>query len=109
VIRKKRTEITIETDRLVIISNSSSLNKHCLACGAEEATMLTIDEAAAMADASPAAVRLWIKANRLHFVEPIQGTILICFNSLDASLPELRASASEAGRRLLSPPSTEGI
>ena len=107
-IRKKRTEITIETDRLVIISSSTSLNEYCPACG-REAAMLTIDEAAALADTSPAAIHLCVEAKRLHTVEPDQGTILICFNSLDASLPELRASASEAGRRLLSPPSTEGI
>ena len=107
-IRKKRTEITIETDRLVIISNSTSLNKPRPACG-REAAMLNINEAAALADTSPAAIRLRVEAKRLHTVEPAQGTTFICFNSLDASLPELRASASEAGRRLLSPPSTEGI
>jgi hypothetical protein len=79
---KKRTEITIETDRLVLISERRSKQvAWCEAC-AREVEMVSVDEAAALAGTSSRMIYRQVEAQTLHFMETPEGRLLICLNSL---------------------------
>ncbi|HEY3025953.1 MAG TPA: hypothetical protein VGJ55_07380 [Pyrinomonadaceae bacterium] len=80
--RRKRTEITIETDRtLVITGRGRGLSDWCPACAAG-VRMLTVDEAAALAGVSPLTMFRMIEVQQLHCVGIPGGPVLVCFNSL---------------------------
>jgi excisionase family DNA binding protein len=82
---KKRTLITIETDRVLMIDGgrrrSSSRAAWCAACGSQ-ARMLTVDEAAAVAQTTSRTIYQWVEARKLHFTETADGRLFICLNSL---------------------------
>ena len=79
--RRRRTEITIETERVLVFSRPSRLVAWCDGCGAQ-AEMVTADEAALIAGVSSRTVYRWVEAGRLHFAEPERGALLVCLKSL---------------------------
>jgi hypothetical protein len=80
--RKSRTEITIETDRIIVISRSrNSLPIWCQACE-KRVSMVTIDEAAIVGQVSSRAICRWIEKGELHFIETASGRLLICLDSI---------------------------
>ena len=80
---KRRTEITIETDRLLVLRHHRRAHAEakCAACGAET-PMVTVDEAAAMSRTSSRAIYRLVEAEQLHFTETSEGRLFICPNSL---------------------------
>ena len=79
----RRTEITVETRRTLIIRNGRPYRlDRCAECGAQ-AQMTTANEAAILAGVSPRAIYQLIEARKLHFVEMPDGVVLICPNSLE--------------------------
>lgn len=82
---KRRTEITIKTDRLVIVRCSRSTNfaAWCESC-ASPARMLSVDEAAMVSRSSSRAIYQRVEANQLHFTETPEGRLLVCLTSLEA-------------------------
>lgn len=84
---KKRVEITIETERVIIAPSSSS--QPCLWCDscAMQVDMLTPDLAAAQINVPPRLIYRWIEAGQLHYREDSDGAILICRNSLFGDQP----------------------
>ena len=80
----RRMRITIQTERLLVMSSSKSLHSPCAACG-EEVRMVTIDQAAILARVSSRDIYREVEAGMLHFMETIEGSLLICFNSLNGS------------------------
>ena len=85
----RRMRITIETERLLVISRGKSLYSLCSACG-DEVRMVTIDQAAALARISSRELYREVEAGMLHFIETTEGSVLICFNSLNGSDFETR-------------------
>jgi excisionase family DNA binding protein len=85
---KKRTEITIETDRTVVISRRSvQLRAWCEACE-RKVLMITVDEAASLARVTSRTVYRWVEGGKLHFVETPEGRLQVCSEStLRAGLP----------------------
>ncbi|HWO01051.1 MAG TPA: helix-turn-helix domain-containing protein [Blastocatellia bacterium] len=78
----RRIEITIETDRALVIRRRSGWVKAwCRECG-KTVTMVTPDEASALAHVSSRTVYRWVETRRLHFAETLDGRLLICLNSL---------------------------
>jgi hypothetical protein len=77
-----KTEITVETHRVLTIKRGT---RHRLAwceeCG-KQARMMTADEAAILAGVSPRAIYRRIEARELHFVETSNGLVFICLNSV---------------------------
>lgn len=91
---KRRTEITIETDRLLVLGSgqhtaSGSHERHlrpliwCLSC-ADHVRPLSTDEAAIQAHVSSLTIFHWVESERLHYIESPDGLLLICPNSLQA-------------------------
>jgi len=82
---KRRTEITIETDRVFVMSRRRiSVLTWCVACGAR-VTMITPDEAALSARTSSRTIYRWMEAERVHFTETADGLLLVCTNSLSSA------------------------
>lgn len=77
--RKKRTEIVVETSRLIIIGKTTAA--WCDDCGAH-VTMLTPEQAAAAAGTSARTVYRQAELGQLHFTETSTGSLLICHGSL---------------------------
>ena len=78
----KRTEITIETDRLVVLSKRKvSVVSWCRECN-QRVKMITVDEAASIAGVTSRTMYRWADAEKLHFTETSEGRLLICRESL---------------------------
>lgn len=79
---KKRTEIAIETERVVVIRRRRSLvQAWCQLCG-RQVVMVTVDEAARIAFVSERTIYRWVENEKLHFAETADGGLLICLNSI---------------------------
>jgi hypothetical protein len=79
---RSKTEITVETHRIVAIKRGSRYRlAWCEACG-ELARMVAADEAAILAGVSPRAVYQLLEARKLHFAETPDRVVLICLTSL---------------------------
>jgi hypothetical protein len=88
--KKKRTEITIETDRVLIIKRPKGLVPGwCPKC-AQQVEMVVPDQAAAITCVSTRTVYRWVEAEKIHFTENPDGLLLICLNSLFLERPEGR-------------------
>ena len=80
--RKKRTELIIETTRVFVAGGGSSqVRTWCERCGGE-APMVAVDQAAAVAGVPVATVHQRIEAVAVHCAEPPEGLLLVCLNSL---------------------------
>ena len=83
----KRTEITIETDRIVVLSSRKvSVVSWCHECS-QRTKMVSVDEAATTAGVSPRAIYRSVEAQEVHFLERADGLLLICPRSLPTSDP----------------------
>lgn len=79
---KKRTEITIETERILLISSrSDSFILWCERCG-RRMPMLTVDEASAVTRDSVEEILRKIEDQQLHCVQMHGSRLRICLNSL---------------------------
>jgi hypothetical protein len=80
----KRTEITIDTQRFVVIrKHRGSMRTWCELCRAE-VDMIRPDEAAALSNLSSRIIYRWIEESRLHFQESA-GVLRICANSFSTN------------------------
>lgn len=81
----KRTEITIETRRVMVIGRRQILIRAwCEGCLAE-VEMITPNEAARLAGVSTRTIYRWIEEERLHFVEEHGAPPIICAESLNTT------------------------
>ena len=82
---RKRTEITIETDRIVVLSRRKvSIVSWCRECN-QRVKMVTVDEAASIAGVTSRTMYRWADAEKLHFTETADGVLMICRASLTLS------------------------
>jgi excisionase family DNA binding protein len=82
--RKRRTEITVETERVVVIrQNRSVVHAWCAAC-AQHVTMLTAEEAARLVGVTRRTIYALVEAGNTHFSESRDGALFICLKSLTA-------------------------
>ena len=73
-----RTEITIETESLVIYrSGSDSLRAWCQPCG-QESLLLTPEAAAKLASVTTSVIYARVEAGTLHYTEVSDGAVFIC-------------------------------
>ncbi len=82
--RKKRTEITVETNRTLVIRRRRTLvATRCERC-TERGMMVSVQEAAVLASLSLRTIYALVEAGRVHSTEIQDGGLLICLNSLTA-------------------------
>ena len=82
--KRKRTEITIETDRTFYISSPRIVLSWCAQCEAQ-VEMLTVDEAAILRRVSSRAMFQRVESQQVHASENANGLLLICLNSLSGT------------------------
>jgi hypothetical protein len=79
---KKRTEITVETERILVIRRRyRAIEAWCDSC-AEQVVMIRPDQAAAVSGQSLRTIFGDIERKDLHFMEQADGMLLICLSSL---------------------------
>ena len=82
---KRRTKITVETDEIMIIRQRRRLLRSwCREC-AQQVTMVTVDQAATVANKSSRLIYRMAEAGYIHFAETPEGFLLICLQSLVAT------------------------
>ena len=82
---RKRTEITIETERVLIIPKGSySEIQWCAACE-KNVAMVSAEEAALIAGVNSRTIYRWVESGTLHFSETPDGLLRICSLSLPRS------------------------
>lgn len=79
---KKRTMITIETDRIISVYQSKTNPLGWCADCARRVPLVTVDDAARISRTSSRTIFQWVEARRLHFTETPDGRLLICLDSL---------------------------
>jgi len=78
----KRTEVTIESETLVVFrSGANSLRIWCAGCEAVR-LMLTPDAAASLAGVSTEVIYARVEAGLIHFRELPDGALLLCGTSM---------------------------
>jgi len=79
---QKRTEITIETERLLVISRRQDMAElWCSRC-ASTLPMLAIDVAARVAGTTPLVISGLAEAGKLHSAVTAEGLLFICSDAL---------------------------
>ena len=80
---KRKATITVETERLVVISGSHAVATMlwCEPCQAE-VTMFGLHEASTLADLSDRAIFQLAETGAIHFVETAEGKAMFCVRSL---------------------------
>jgi hypothetical protein len=78
---RKRIEITIETDRVVIIRRNRPTRALCQECGSE-VDMLDMTTAAEITGMTDRILRELMDAQELHLVQSPDGSLRICLESL---------------------------
>ena len=81
----RRIEITVETDRLLIIRRRRLLRAWCQECGGE-VEMVSLGEAEALTEVSGQEFCGFAQANSWHLSENREGTCFVCLESLGKSL-----------------------
>jgi hypothetical protein len=81
----KRTQITIETSRVLIIRRTRSIRARCVEC-AREVDMVGLEEAGILTGMTPPALRESAATGKWHFSESSEGALLICLDSLVESM-----------------------
>jgi hypothetical protein len=77
----KRTEITVETDRVLIVRRRRALRIWCPGCGSE-VDMVGLGEGEALTGVSAQALQDRAQTGRWHLAESPNGSLLICLESL---------------------------
>lgn len=78
----KRTEITIETESLVVLcGRRSSALTWCPQCDAECET-IPIEGLGVVSNLAPTEVESWLESELIHRLQAPDGALLICLNSL---------------------------
>jgi hypothetical protein len=89
---KRRTEITIETERLLIIHRRKPpARAWCPSCDVE-VQMITADEAAQLSFISSRLIYRLVEADELHYVETPENRLLICMDSLKQLLEGVKTT-----------------
>ena len=77
----RKTEITVETYEVLVISGHGSLSyRWCASCGRQVAIISLND--ACMSGLSIEAIQRLVDTGRIHSIETVGGSSLICLNSL---------------------------
>lgn len=81
--RRRRVEITVERERLLVLERREvSITDWCGACGSR-VRMVMPDEAARLTGATARMVYRLVETGQVHFFEGPEVGLLVCFESLN--------------------------
>jgi hypothetical protein len=82
---KRRVEITVETERVLLVRGRSvSFTAWCPGCEAR-VRMVTAGEAAHLSELSAREIFRRVESGALHFAETAEGELLVCRESLNGT------------------------
>ena len=79
-----RTTLTIQTERLIVVSPSRCLYGLCADCG-DEVRLITVEQASLLARVNSRQIYRLVETGELHFIETTHCGPLVCFKSLNDS------------------------
>lgn len=80
--RTSKTEILVETNRILTIRRDGGLRlSWCKECGTRT-RMLTADVAAIVYRVSPRAIYSWVESGQVHYTESAGGLLFVCPDSI---------------------------
>ncbi|PYT03996.1 MAG: hypothetical protein DMF60_16660 [Acidobacteria bacterium] len=80
--RIRRTEVTVETDEILIIRSSQEIAiASCPEC-AEKVLMISPEQAAMVTCTNVRAIYRGLESGRVHYVETPGGSLLVCPDSI---------------------------
>lgn len=90
---KRKTKLTIETERILIIRGGAASERraNCEVCG-ELVPLITVDEAAKLAHVGSRSIYRLVEAEKVHFIETSDKLLLICFDSICRRLSDERSN-----------------
>jgi hypothetical protein len=91
----KKTRITVENEQVLIIRRRGCPRRWCRQCGGE-AEMVEFTQVAALTGVAQRSIRDVAKERKWHLAEAVDGTPLICLDSL---LNSARAKETDPGRK----------
>ena len=77
----KQTKITIETDSLLILQGRNPGRAWCPVCKAE-GEMIALENTGVISNLERSALEEWLNSGELHSSQALDGSTLICLNSL---------------------------
>jgi hypothetical protein len=80
---RTRTEITVETERWVVVQRQPK-SDWCYIC-LRQVEMLNVDDAAIFAHVNSRTIFHWAESGALHSSETPEGLLLICRHSLNSN------------------------
>ena len=83
--KRRRTEITVETSWLVLRRGRHHAPCYCARCPSPT-PLIAPEEAAVLAGVSTRTIYRWVEAEQLHYSETPEGRLLVCPNSLPLSI-----------------------
>ncbi len=83
--RIRRTEVTVETDEILIISAQRSFGEFCRECR-EGLTLVTSEQAALLTSVGEDRIRAWAESGLIHHTRTVNGVLLVCLKSVVARL-----------------------
>jgi hypothetical protein len=102
---KRRIDITIERQKLLLVRRRITVTSRCAGCGAAgcgaQTAFVTPESAAADASVSTRQIYRWIEAGSVHALERPDHQLLVCTASLERAVASVRGSPDA---RLLHPP-----
>ena len=79
---KKKTEIVIEFDEVVVIKpDEHNVQECCPICGNRQA-LVTPSQASQILGVSVRTINRWVEADVVHFIETSSGSLLVCVGSI---------------------------
>ena len=80
--RIRRTEVTVETDEIVVIrSSQTTVVPLCSQC-CDAVPMITAEQAREMLSANTRAIYRWVEEGLIHHLETPEGVVFVCPRSL---------------------------
>ena len=80
--RIRRTEVTVETDEIVVIrSSQTTIVPLCSQC-CDAVPMITAEQAREMLSATTRAIYRWVEEGLIHHMETPEGVVFVCPRSL---------------------------
>ena len=77
----KRTTITVEADSLLVLRGRGSLRARCPQCGVGS-DMIPLNEVGVISNLPQSEVQSWLESEDLHHAVAVDGSPMICVNSL---------------------------
>ena len=83
--KRRRTKITLETRRLIVITGHNHKRVWCAGCE-QEALMISVDEASSKTGKSALSIYRGLDAGQIHYSETDEGALLVCLESICRSI-----------------------